>query len=559
MITEVYQGELENKDLTAKEFMEKIESKFSKNKVVETRELFMKLSSMQYKDRGQVREHIYQMNTVAAKLGQLGMEVSDKMLMEFVLKSLPPRFDHFKLTYSIQEHKWSLEDLTSLCAQEELRLNEVNFESANFTSTSKSKKRKQEKINQRGALQKDHKRQKHDNALTCFHCRKPGHFKKDCKKYHAWREKKGNIITLVCTEVNLASVSTDTWWLDSGATIHVSMSMQGCLHCRKPRSEERYVFTGNDTSARVERIGTFRLLLNTGHFVDLLNTFVVPTFRRNLVSVSTLDKFGYTCTFGNRKVSIKYEDNIIGTGTLLQDSNLYLLNIVTPSNLILHTTMRGSKLKSTSSNSYSLWHRRLGHISQKRIDRLVVEGVLQPFDVRDIDKCVSCIKGKNTRTRGKGSSRATELLQLIHTDTCGPFPTATRNGHRYFITFTDDYSRYGYIYLIRDKSESLDTFKIFKAEVENQINKKIKGVRSDRGGEFYGRNDASGEQCPGSFARYLEQSGIVPQYTMPGTPSMNGIAERGNQTLQDMVRSMMAESSLHIRLWGEALKQLYTY
>ena len=166
-------------------------------------------------------------------------------------------------------------------------------------------------------------------------------------------------------KVNLASISTNTWCLDSSANIYVSMSMQGCFHCRKPRSEEKYVFTSNDTSARVEGIGTFRLLLNTGHFVDLIDTFIVPTFRRNLVSVSNLDKFRYTCTFGNRKVSIKYENNIIGTGTLLQDSNLYLLNIVTPSNLILHTTMRGSKLKSPSSNSYSLWHRRLGHLTKE--------------------------------------------------------------------------------------------------------------------------------------------------------------------------------------------------
>ena len=343
-------------------------------------------------------------------------------------------------------------------------------------------------------------RQKQDKALTCFHCHKPGHFKKDFTKYFAWREKKGNFITLICTKVNLASVPTDTWWLDSGATIHVSMSRQGCLHFQKPRSEEKYVFIGNDTSARVGRTGTIRLLLNTGHFVDLIDTFVVPTFRRSLVYVSTLEKFGYTCTFGNSKVSIRYEENIIGTRSLLQDSNLYLLNVVTPSNLILHTSMRGSKLKSPNMNSYSLWHMRLGHISQKRIDRLVIEGVLQPFDVRDIKKCVSCIKGKNTCTTGKGSSRATELLQLIHTDTCGSFPIATRNGHRYFITFTDDYSRYGYIYLICDKSESLETFKIFKVEVENQLNKRIKSVRSDRGGEFYGRNDGSGKQCPGSFA-----------------------------------------------------------
>ena len=99
-----------------------------------------------------------------------------------------------------------------------------------------------------------------------------------------------------------------------------------------------------------------------------------------------------------------YEDNIIGTGSLLEDSNLYLLNVVTPSNLILHTTMRGSKLKSPSSNSYCLWHIRLGHISQDRIYHLLVEGVLEPFDVRDIEKCVSCIKDKNTRTTGKGSS-----------------------------------------------------------------------------------------------------------------------------------------------------------
>jgi Integrase core domain len=78
------------------------------------------------------------------------------------------------------------------------------------------------------------------------------------------------------------------------------------------------------------------------------------------------------------------------------------------------------------------------------------------------------------------------------------------------ISFIDDYSRYCYIYLIKENAQSLDTFKSFKSEVELQLNKRIKGVRSDRGGEYYGRSDGSGEQHPGPFAKFLEDNGIVP-------------------------------------------------
>ena len=139
-------------------------------------------------------------------------------------------------------------------------------------------------------------------------------------------------------------------------------------------------------------------------------------------------------------------------------------------------------------------------------------------------------------------------------DICGPFPTVSWNDQTYFITFLDDFSLYGYLYLIHDKSQSLDVFKNYKAEVENQLNKMIKSVRSDRGGEYYDRYDGSGEQHLGPFAKFLEECGIVPQYTMPGTPSMNGVAERRNRTLKDMVRSMISHSTLPASLWGKALK-----
>ncbi|RVW56172.1 Retrovirus-related Pol polyprotein from transposon TNT 1-94 [Vitis vinifera] len=165
-----------------------------------------------------------------------------------------------------------------------------------------------------------------------------------------------------------------------------------------------------------------------------------------------------------------------------------------------------------------------------------------------------CIYVGDDQNKEIGVNRATDVLELIHTDICGPYPTASWNGQQYFITFIDDYSRYGYLFLIHEKSQSLDVFKTFKAEVELQLNKRIKSVRSDHGGEYYGRYDGSGEQHPGPFAKYLEECGIVPQYTMPGSPSMNGVAERRNRTLKDMVRSMISHSTLPEKLWGEALK-----
>ena len=78
------------------------------------------------------------------------------------------------------------------------------------------------------------------------------------------------------------------------------------------------------------------------------------------------------------------------------------------------------------------------------------------------------------------------------------------DGYDSFITFTDDYSRYGYIYPIKERSEALDKFKIFKAEVENQLDKRIKIVRSDHGGEYYGRHTSYG-QVPGPFARFYRK------------------------------------------------------
>jgi hypothetical protein len=156
----------------------------------------------------------------------------------------------------------------------------------------------------------------------------------------------------------------------------------------------------------------------------------------------------------------------------------------------------------------------LGHISIEIIKRLVNDGVLKTLNFTDFGTCVDCIKGKQTNKTTKGAKRSSEILEIIHTDICGLFPTPYLNGQRYFISFIDDHTRYMYLYFLNDKVEALNAFKTYKVEVEKQKEKKIKIVRSDRGGEYYGRYTEKGQMI-GLFAQFLEEEGIPAQYTMP--------------------------------------------
>ena len=118
------------------------------------------------------------------------------------------------------------------------------------------------------------------------------------------------------------------------------------------------------------------------------------------------------------------------------------------------------------------------------MEKLHGDGLLDLSDLESFETCESCLRGKMTKAPfAKSCERVTELLVLIHSDVCGPMSTTARGGYEYFVTFTDDFSRYGYVYLMKSKSETFEKFKEFQSEVQNQLGKKIKFPRSDRGGE----------------------------------------------------------------------------
>ena len=163
-----------------------------------------------------------------------------------------------------------------------------------------------------------------------------------------------------------------------------------------------------------------------------------------------------------------------------------------------------------------------------------------------LDLCEACTTGKMHRTpfpRSSGS-RAKEVIELIHSDVCGPFSEPTFGGARYFVTFVDDKSRKVWVHTIAQKSEVFGLFKELKAMLENQTNKTIKTLRTDNGGEYTSNR----------FKQFLVSVGIKHQLSVAYNPQQNGVAERMNRTLKEMMRSLLGDSDLPNGYWGEAVR-----
>ena len=193
--------------------------------------------------------------------------------------------------------------------------------------------------------------------------------------------------------------------------------------------------------------------------------------------------------------------------------------------------------------SLDLWHGRLGHVNVASIKRMKQLSLIPNLTNSEHPKCEICVEAKHFKKPFKTVERSSELLELIHSD-LGDFKnTMSRGGKRYYITFIDDYSRYTRVYLLSSKDEAENMFIKFKIEVENQKDKKIKRLSFDRGGEY-------GSSLLKSFC---EKNGIVHEVTAPRTPEQNGIAERKNRTLKDMMNAMLISSGLPSNMWGEAI------
>ena len=157
--------------------------------------------------------------------------------------------------------------------------------------------------------------------------------------------------------------------------------------------------------------------------------------------------------------------------------------------LSIFEIMNGNSSFAYLVDSCDVRHTRLGHVSSRYIKKMQTLGLINNIDYSGLSKCQICVTFKLTRNTCGSVTRETKLLELIHSDLGYLKLTMTRGGKKFYVTFIDDYSRFTRVDLGRNKDEAFDMFLSYKTEVENQLDRKIKRIRSDRGGEYIPLND----------------------------------------------------------------------
>ena len=246
---------------------------------------------------------------------------------------------------------------------------------------------------------------------------------------------------------------------------------------------------------------------------------LVESWNFNLLSVAQLCDLGFKCIFGVDNAEIISVDgsNLIFKG--FRYENLYLV----------------STCLFTKSIMGWLWHRSLGHIGMKQLNRLVKHDLVKGLKdvVFEKDKlCSFCQSSKqvgNTHPK-KSIMNTSKAFELLHTDLFGPIQYTSIGGNKYGFVIVDDYTRYTWVFFLVDKSDVFATFKSFVKGIHNEFETTIKRVRSDNGNEF--KNTRIDELC--------DEFGIRHQFSAKYTSQSNDLIERKNRTLIDMARSILS-------------------
>lgn len=510
--------------------------------------LLIRLCDGKLQEGGDAEKHLLEMDSLFGRLQSAGLELGEKLKVAMVLRSMPESY-HF-LASALEARPDA--DITMELVKSKL-LDEFH----------KRCERDGTGVGGEQVL----KVQK--SSRTCFFCKQPGHFKKDCHKWLRTQEEAGpsgksksssgnqrkvkakqvtnterDPVSFLVQEESYVSRATlkqeHSWTVDSGASCHMTSNGSFFDNLDESTSVHVMMANGNRTKSGGHGGGYVAGMNGAGKPVDIRldNVLYVPDLDSGLLSVSKIADKGFGVLFTQKSVEIiDKSKRVVALGE--RSGGLYVLKdqeCAAVSNLC------------HSVNCQHTWHRRFGHRDPAVLDRIQKGQLATGMKLVNCGMkivCDCCLEGKMARLPfpKQAERKTTQPLQLIHTDLCGPMSTVTPGGNRYFMVLIDDYSRYLVLYLLKDKGEAKHCIKSFVRLVENQFGRKPQAIRSDRGAEFVNKE----------LKQFYSDEGIRMELTAGYAPQQNGVAERRNRYLQEMAVCMLLDAGLGKQYWGEAI------
>lgn len=407
------------------------------------------------------------------------------------------------------------------------------------------------------AERKGNTKPKYKKNLICHYCKKPGHIVWQCTKWKAdgrppkkektvknERTEKDNAtnMTLIALTSNVLAIECDHdhWFVDNGATNHIT-HRNDLFETFEYFNDSYKVTTANGDSVGAVGKGsiTVEAFVNgQPERITLSDVWYVPSIKKNLFSVLSAQDKHLESEFQSKSEVCKLiiSGKVKLVGKRCRYGGLFKLSLRN-----VKPTKESQANVTCNDNVLQLYHERLGHQNKRHIKTFLSHELGIHVDL-DSELCEGCIYGKAHRRRFGTRERAKAQGELMHSDVCGPFVNSM-SGYRYFVIFKDDYSKFRYVYFIKEKSEVPDKLKIMLAETK-ATGHVVKELLSDNGGEF----DSS------KFREILEQNGIRQRLTMPYSPQQNGCSERDNRTIVETARSIMhAHEELPQGLWAEMI------
>ena len=503
---------------TAKEYWEALRCYHERGSLTSKVFLIKRICRLRMPEDGNMEEHISGLINLIDKLTSMGETLAEKWMVAFLLCSLPDSYD------------------TLITALESRPDDDLSFDFVKGRLIHEYKRR----LEQTSSDSRSCKSQEEVAMKTCFFCSKPGHIKKFCYLYKNSIRQNNNSAKMVhgtlqevvnhhyCFKSNMSFNKSKNWYVDSAATCHMCNYKEFFVEMTQTRQN---IYLANGSTLPCFGVGEGVIQTNN-KAVRIKEVLYVPGLDSNLLSVKALTEKGFSVIFKEKKCEL-FKDEILFAEASLFNS-LYQLNercmlADSRTNVCIHT-----------------WHRRFGHRNYDNLSAVqdMVRG-MQTSACSCLDvKCEVCVLGKHQRNPFLQSKTTSEkIMDLIHSDICGPMEVTTPGKKNYFMTFIDDFSKYSIIYLLEKKSDAIKYIKEFVRMTENKFGRRIKIFRSDGGGEYMNNE----------IMNFFKEEGIKHERTVPYTPQQNGVAERKNRTLVEMTRCMLFDSKMEKKYWGEAV------